>query len=68
LEKDRSTWPTTDGRIRLYTWVHEHLWSRLDKRIIGIASPGPPTSEPVLGVQPLVYYPIAWQMRGSSGS
>jgi len=35
---------TEEGEYRLYRWVYENLWPRLEHRIIGVISPGPPTS------------------------
>ncbi len=43
-------WDTTDaGKYRLYQWVYDNLWPRLEHRVIGMISPGPPTSEPIAG-------------------
>jgi hypothetical protein len=38
---------TEEGKTRLYQWVYDHLWPRLEHRIIGVISPGPPTSRTV---------------------
>jgi hypothetical protein len=35
---------TPEGRLRLYQWVYDNLWNRLEKRAIGVISPGPPTT------------------------
>ena len=35
---------TAEGVYRLYGWVYRNLWPRLDRRVIGVDSPGPPTS------------------------
>ncbi|MCX6133203.1 MAG: GxGYxYP family putative glycoside hydrolase [Ignavibacteriales bacterium] len=35
---------TNDDQTRIYQWVYDNLWSRLDHRIFGLISPGPPTS------------------------
>jgi len=38
-------WDTSrEGRYRLYGWVYDNLWPRLEKRGIGVISPGPPTT------------------------
>lgn len=33
-----------ESKHRIYTWVYDNLWPRLDHRMIGVVSPGPPTS------------------------
>lgn len=39
------SWDTTEaGRLRLYQWVYDNLWPDIEKRILGVISPGPPTS------------------------
>jgi hypothetical protein len=38
---------TEEGKTRLYQWAYDHLWRRLEHRIIGVISPGPPTSRTV---------------------
>ncbi len=35
---------TEEGKYRLYLWAYNNLWPRMEKRIIGLISPGPPTS------------------------
>lgn len=38
-------WDATErGKYQLYQWVYDNLWPRLEHRIIGVISPGPPTS------------------------
>ena len=37
------------GATRLYQWVYDNLWTRLEHRVIGVFSPGPPTSTQVPG-------------------
>ena len=41
------------GRASIYEWVYANLWPRCEKRMIGVANPGPPVSNyPVmLGVR-----------------
>jgi putative glycoside hydrolase with GxGYxYP motif/GxGYxY motif-containing protein len=57
-------WDTSAaGRLRLYQWVYDHLWSRLERRLIGVVSPGPPTSGPIPRTAPLVYYPLGLAAR-----
>jgi hypothetical protein len=53
---------TPEGRLRQYQWVFDNLWNRLEKRAIGVLSPGPPTTiisgqvyDP-LGLAPRDYY------------
>ena len=36
---------TPDGRVSIYQWVYDNLWTRCDHRMIGVANPGPPVSE-----------------------
>jgi hypothetical protein len=40
---------TVEGETRLYQWVYDNLWSRLEHRAIAIFSPGPPASRQVPG-------------------
>ena len=40
---------TTEGAARLYQWVYDNLWPRLEHRAIAIFSPGPPASRPIPG-------------------
>jgi PKD repeat protein len=35
------------GNYKLYKWVYDNLWPSLEHRILGMASPGPPTSEKI---------------------
>ncbi len=35
---------SAEGKCRIYDWVYDHLWSRLEYRILGVISPGPPAS------------------------
>ncbi|MGA2490014.1 MAG: hypothetical protein ABSF99_07475 [Anaerolineales bacterium] len=39
---DRNT--LLQKRYQIYQWVYDHLWARLEKRAIGMISPGPPAS------------------------
>jgi hypothetical protein len=38
-----------EAETRLYQWVYDNLWPRLEHRAIGIYSPGPPASRQVPG-------------------
>ena len=39
-------WDTSDeSKYRIYEWVYENLWPSLEHRMIGVISPGPPTSQ-----------------------
>lgn len=41
-------WDTSEeSNHRIYQWVYENLWPSLEHRIIGIVSPGPPTSREI---------------------
>ena len=43
-------WDATEaGKHRLYQWVYDHLWPRLEHRFVGVVSPGPPTSRAIPG-------------------
>jgi hypothetical protein len=35
---------TIESQTAIYQWVYDNLWPNLDQRIIGVISPGPPTS------------------------
>jgi PKD repeat protein len=42
---EEQEWDESDkSKYKIYEWVYENLWLDLDHRIIGIISPGPPTS------------------------
>lgn len=47
LVKEQGWDITEDGKYRLYKWVYDNLWPRLEHRIIGVISPGPPTSREI---------------------
>ena len=51
--KDLGWSNSPSGRAKIYEWVYTNLWPRCDKRMIGVANPGPPISNyPVmLGVR-----------------
>jgi hypothetical protein len=56
-------WDTSeDGKYRLYDWVYHNLWPRLEHRVIGVSSPGPPTSRPISG-DPGPYFPLGLASR-----
>ena len=39
-------WDTSDAsKLRIYQWVYDSLWPELEHRMIGVISPGPPTSQ-----------------------
>jgi len=44
LVQDQGWNATEEGKYQLYHWVYDNLWPRLEHRIIGVISPGPPTS------------------------
>ena len=62
--------PGDTGKLEIYTWVYENLWHRgpesptrlLDRRIIGVISPGPPSSGVVAGSSSN-YYPLSLAAR-----
>jgi len=51
-----------DGKYRLYDWVYRTLWPRLEQRIVGVISPGPPTSREIAGASGY-YYPLGLAAR-----
>ena len=56
-------WDATEaGKYRLYAWVYDNLWPRLDHRVVGVYSPGPPTSRNV-GVGTGQYFPLGLGAR-----
>ncbi len=56
-------WDTSeDGKYRLYDWVYRNLWPRLEHRVVGVISPGPPTSREIAGVTGC-YYPLGMASR-----
>jgi hypothetical protein len=53
-------WNTSEeSKYQLYQWVYDHLWPRLERRMIGIISPGPPTSRRDNGG----YFPLGMAAR-----
>ena len=60
-------WDTMEeGKTRLYQWAYDNLWPRLEHRIIGVLSPGPPTSgDTNLGNEPVssLWYPMEMATR-----
>ena len=53
---------TEEGKYGLYDWVYRNLWPRLDRRIVGVVSPGPPTSREIMGASGR-YYPVGMASR-----
>lgn len=54
-------WDTTEeSNYQIYEWVYNNLWPRLEHRIIGINSPGPPTSRQM---RPGKYYQVSLDIR-----
>jgi hypothetical protein len=44
-------WDTSEeGKTRLCQWVYDNLWLRLEKRLIGVVSPGPPAGLQIPGL------------------
>ena len=52
---------TAEGQYQLYEWAYENLWPRLEHRIVGVISPGPPTSEQI--VNATNYLPLGMAAR-----
>lgn len=54
-------WQATDqGQYQLYQWVYDNLWPLLEQRIIGVISPGPPTSREA---NPGSFWPLGMASR-----
>jgi hypothetical protein len=54
-------WDTSEeSNYRIYEWVYDNLWPRLEHRIIGINSPGPPTSREMNSGK---YYQVSLDIR-----
>ncbi|MBN2357618.1 hypothetical protein JXO59_16000, partial [candidate division KSB1 bacterium] len=51
---------TEESKLGVYEWVYQNLWQNLEHRIIGIISPGPPTSQQFL---PDRFYPLGLAQR-----
>jgi hypothetical protein len=62
LAQDEHWDATAQGKYRLYQWVYQNLWPRLEHRIIGLISPGPPTSEVIAGSTD-AWYPLGIASR-----
>jgi hypothetical protein len=57
-------WDATDaGKTQIYQWVYDNLWPQLEKRILGVVSPGPASSGVVPGATPTEYYPLGIAAR-----
>ena len=54
--------PNIDDQYKIYDWVYKNLWKDLDHRIIGIISPGPPTSR-TLDPTSTQYWPLEMLSR-----
>jgi hypothetical protein len=52
---------TEEDQTEMYKWVFDNLWPLLDRRILGLASPGPPTSREMTGSGR--YWPIELAAR-----
>lgn len=51
---------TAAGVYKLYLWVYDNLWPKLEHRMIAVISPGPPTSGPCGGGN---FYPLGIAAR-----
>ena len=62
--------PGDTGKLEIYTWVYENLWNSgpesparlLDRRFVGVISPGPPSSG-VVESSPSNHYPLSLAAR-----
>ncbi len=50
-----------ENKIELYRWIYQELWPQLNQRIIGLISPGPPTSVNIAGTTD--YMPLGLSSR-----
>lgn len=48
LVQDQGWDASEESKHQIYQWVYENLWPNLDHRIIGVVSPGPPTSREMI--------------------
>lgn len=56
-------WDTSEeSKHRIYQWVYDNLWQNLEHRIIGVISPGPPTSQEIKA-ESGHYYPLGLVQR-----
>jgi len=60
LAQEQGWQPTEQGQTQLYQWVYDNLWPRLEHRMIGVTSPGPPASREGL---PGSYWPLEMASR-----
>ena len=44
IARDNGWEASGEGRLAVYQWVYDNLWTSLEKRIIGVVCPGPPSS------------------------
>ena len=51
---------TIESQTSIYQWVYDNLWPQLEHRIIGVISPGPPTSREI---QPNFFWPLGMASR-----
>jgi hypothetical protein len=57
-------WDATEtGKSKIYQWAYDNLWPRLEHRIVGIISAGPPTSGKVGGAAGDYYFPLVLASR-----
>jgi len=55
LVQEQSWEPTEESKYDVYEWAYNNLWEQLEHRIVGIISPGPPTSQQF---SPDRFYPL----------
>ena len=60
LVQDQGWLATEESKLDIYQWVYDNLWQGLEHRIIGIISPGPPTSQQF---SPDRFYPLGLAQR-----
>jgi hypothetical protein len=61
LAQDQGWQATEESQTQIYQWVYDNLWPDLEHRIIGLISPGPPTSREQFGEG--IWWPLGFASR-----
>lgn len=54
---------TVQGRTNQYLWLYKNLWPKVEKRILGVVSPGPPVGGPPDPTQAGKSFPLCLAAR-----